>query len=129
MSQLRAPNQPGQNPFELELLREVTDAGEIRASDLASRLLVTKTSISRYVKDMLRGRLLIQRPDPTDGRASLLSVSAAGRRALAQREARRGAWLDEVCADWTNEEVATLAALLQRLNAAIESRASRQHRG
>lgn len=122
MYQLRASGQPGQSPLELELLRAVTEAGEIRASDLASQLLVTKTSISRYVNAMLKERLLLQRPDPSDGRATLLSVSAGGRRALAQREARRAAMLDELCQDWPEHEVATLTRLLQRLNEVMESR-------
>lgn len=122
MHQLRASSEPGQNPLELELLRAVNDAGETRASDLAGRLFVTKTSISRSVAEMVRQKLLVQRPDPTDGRATLLSVSTAGRKALAQREARRSAVLRELCADWPASDVVTLTRLLQRLNDGIEGR-------
>lgn len=122
MHQLRASSEPGQTPLELELLRAVNDAGETRASDLASRLFVTKTSISRYVNGMLRRDLLVQRPDPTDGRATLLSVSATGRRALARREARRSAVLHDLCADWPRGDVEMLTLLLQRLNDGIEGR-------
>ncbi len=122
MHQLRASSGPGQTPLELELLRTVNDAGEIRATDLASRLFVTKTSISRYVNEMLRRDLLVQRPDPSDGRATLLSVSTTGRRALAQREERRSAVLRGLCAGWPDGDVDMLTLLLQRLNDGIEAR-------
>jgi DNA-binding MarR family transcriptional regulator len=122
MQLVRAGSEPGLSPLAIELLRAVTEAGEIRASDLANELFVTKTSISRYVNEMLKERLLSQRPDPADGRATLLSVSSAGRRTLAQREARRSRILHELCAGWPDGDVATLTALLQRLNDEIQER-------
>lgn len=119
---VRAGSEPGLSPLAIELLRAVVEAGEIRASDLANRLFVTKTSISRYVNEMLNERLLTQRPDPSDGRATLLSVSSAGRRALEKRENRRSTVLRELCAGWPERDVATLTALLQRLNDGIQER-------
>ncbi len=119
MQIVRASNAPGHSPLAVELLRAVVEAGEIRASDLASALFVTKTSISRYVNEMLDDGLLVQRRDPSDGRATLLSVSAAGRRELAEREARRSAVLRELCQGWPKGDVATLTQLLQRLNDGI----------
>jgi DNA-binding MarR family transcriptional regulator len=116
MQQVRATSTATHTPLEIELLRAVVEAGDIRASDLAGQLLVTKTSISRYVKGMLDEGLLIQRPDPRDGRATLLSVSASGRKEFEVREARRSALLHQICHDWTQSEVRTLTDLLQRLN-------------
>lgn len=55
MGLVRASSAPGHSPLAVELLRAVVEAGEIRASDLASELFVTKTSISRYVNEMVRG--------------------------------------------------------------------------
>jgi len=116
MQQVRATSAPGHSPLEIELLRAIVEAGEIRASDLANRLFVTKTSISRYVNDMLKEGLLSQRRDPSDGRATLLSVSAAGRREFEEREARRSEFLGEICRGWSKSDVSTLTTLLQRLN-------------
>ena len=113
---VRASSSPGHSPLAVEVLRAVVEAGEIRASDLANELFVTKTSISRYVNEMLDDGLLIQRRDPSDGRATLLSVSAAGRRELEEREERRSAVLGELCRGWPKGDVATLTKLLQRLN-------------
>ncbi len=116
MQQVRATSAPGHSPLEIELLRAIVEAGEIRASDLANRLFVTKTSISRYVNDMLNEGLLSQRRDPSDGRATLLSVSAAGRREFEEREARRSEFLGEICRGWSRADVETLTTLLKRLN-------------
>jgi DNA-binding MarR family transcriptional regulator len=116
MQQVRASSAPGHSPLEIELLRAIVEAGEIRASDLANRLFVTKTSISRYVNDMLSEGLLSQRRDPSDGRATLLSVSAAGRREFEEREARRSEFLRDICRGWSKSDVLTLTTLLQRLN-------------
>jgi DNA-binding MarR family transcriptional regulator len=122
MGLVRASSAPGHSPLAVELLRAVVEAGEIRASDLASELFVTKTSISRYVNEMLKEGLLVQRRDPTDGRATLLRVSASGRRELEEREARRSALLRDLCEGWPTGDVATLTKLLQRLNDGINRR-------
>lgn len=116
MSLVRATSETGLNPLGVELLRVVAEIGEVRASDLARRLIVTKTSISRYVNEMLDAGLLSQRRDPTDGRATLLSISPLGRRTLAEREDRRSAVLRELCAGWTEDDVDRMTTLLQRLN-------------
>jgi len=122
MQIVRASSARGRSPLAVEVLRAVVEAGEIRASDLASVLFVTKTSISRYVNEMLDEGLLAQRRDPSDGRATLLSVSTAGRKELAAREARRSAVLRELCREWPRGDVATLTKLLQRLNDGILNR-------
>jgi DNA-binding MarR family transcriptional regulator len=122
MGLVRASNAPGHSPLAVELLRAVVEAGEIRASDLASELFVTKTSISRYVSEMVNEGLLVQRRDPSDGRAVLLRVSASGRRELEGREARRSALLHDLCEGWPKGDVATLTKLLQRLNDGINRR-------
>ena len=119
---VRSASASEHSPLAIEVLRAVVEAGEVRASDLASRLFVTKTSISRYVNDMLEEGLLEQRPDPSDGRATLLSVSSAGRRELAERETRRSAVLRELCEGWPAGDVTTLTRLLQRLNDGIQRR-------
>jgi DNA-binding MarR family transcriptional regulator len=126
MQLLRASSEPGLSPLAVELLRAVVETGEVRASELASALLVTKTSISRYVNEMLDEGLLEQRKDPTDGRAILLSVSVAGREALAERELRRTAVLHEWCAGWSPTDVALLTALLKKFNDAAQAHRTQQ---
>lgn len=126
MQLLRTSKDPGSSVLATELLRVVVEAGPIRASDLANTLSVTKTSISRYVNEMLDEGLLVQRRDPSDGRATLLSVSEKGRRALEERQVRRGAILDELCGGWTHGDVEMLTSLLERLNDASQARRMEQ---
>jgi DNA-binding MarR family transcriptional regulator len=125
MQQVRATSKSGHSPLEVELLRAIVEAGEIRSSDLASQLFVTKTSISRYVNGMLDEGLLIQRRDPSDGRATLLRVSASGRREFEEREARRSAVIQELCQDWPAKDVTELTTLLKRLNDGVQSALTR----
>jgi DNA-binding MarR family transcriptional regulator len=126
MGLVRASNAPGHSPLAVELLRAVVEAGEIRASDLANELFVTKTSISRHVNEMVNDGLLEQRRDPSDGRAILLSVTVAGRRELDEREEKRTAVLRDLCQGWPKGDVARLTTLLQRLNDGIHRRLSEQ---
>lgn len=121
MQQVRASSKSGHSPLEVELLRAIVEAGEIRSSDLANQLFVTKTSISRYVNGMLDEGLLIQRRDPSDGRAALLRVSASGRREFEEREARRSAVIQELCEDWPEKDVTELTTLLKRLNDGVQN--------
>jgi DNA-binding MarR family transcriptional regulator len=121
MQQVRAASKAGHSPLEVELLRAIVEAGEIRASDLANLLFVTKTSISRCVNGMLDEGLLIQRRDPSDGRATLLRVSASGQREFEEREARRSAVIQDICHDWTERDVTALTTLLMRLNDGMQS--------
>jgi DNA-binding MarR family transcriptional regulator len=125
MQQVRAASKSGHSPLEVELLRAIVEAGEIRSSDLANQLFVTKTSISRYVNGMLDEGLLIQRRDPSDGRATLLRVSASGRREFEEREARRSAVIQELCQDWPAKDVTELTTLLKRLNDGVQSALTR----
>ncbi|HEY5104867.1 MAG TPA: MarR family transcriptional regulator [Acidimicrobiales bacterium] len=122
MQLLRTSRDPELSVLATELLRVVVEAGTIRASDLANTLSVTKTSISRYVNEMLDDGLLVQRSDPSDGRATLLSVSTTGRRALEERQAKRGAILHELCGEWPKGDVERLTTLLQKLNDASQAR-------
>ncbi|HQU26065.1 MAG TPA: MarR family transcriptional regulator [Acidimicrobiales bacterium] len=121
LSPLRQHLDASEGPLQLEILREVADAGGIRASELADRLHVTKASISRYVAQMVASGLLATRPDPRDGRAALLSATAGGRRALARREARRSRALARLCEEWSAHDVEALTRLLRRLNDGIDA--------
>lgn len=62
----------------------------------------------------------MRRPDPEDRRASLVSVSDAGR-ALAERvHGLHGEAISATLSDWTVEEIDEVGAALERLNTATE---------
>jgi DNA-binding MarR family transcriptional regulator len=97
------------------LLVKVSDQAPIRLSDIADSVELDLSTISRQVRDLVAAGLLAKVPDPADGRAALLSLTAQGAAVLeAVSEARRQV-LAEAIAEWTDEERNALAAGLHRL--------------
>lgn len=96
------------------------DRGEpVRMVDLAEEFGVDKSTMSRQVSTLLGLGLVARRPDPGDGRAFLLGLSADGARRLAEvSRARHEVWLAGM-RSWSTEDIATLADGLVRLGAAI----------
>ncbi|GAA2542430.1 hypothetical protein GCM10009860_24100 [Microbacterium mitrae] len=73
---------PGMLPGTYKVLSFLASDGPLTASDVAERLMIDKGHLSRMIKD-LDERGLVQRDvDPSDKRASLLSVSDLGRERL-----------------------------------------------
>lgn len=95
--------------------------GAMTTSDLAAEQRVRPQSMARAVGLLLEQGLVARRAHPTDGRKSLVELSAAGRTALDAERGRRAGWLAQVIeAELTAEEQQVLArgaALLERLAA------------
>ena len=72
------------------LLVPLEQGGPQRCSALAARLGVDVSVASRQVSALERAGYVRRRPDPLDGRASLISLSGAGAAALARTRAARG---------------------------------------
>ena len=60
-----------------------------RQTTLAAALDVVPRSVTSLVDDLEGAGLVERRPDPTDGRATLVSITDAGREYLAQRHVLR----------------------------------------
>ncbi|SOD64414.1 DNA-binding transcriptional regulator, MarR family [Streptomyces zhaozhouensis] len=93
--------------------------GAMTTSDLAADQRVRPQSMARVVGLLMDQRLVTRRAHPTDGRKSLVELSAAGRDALEAERDRRVGWLARAIEDeLTAEERALLArsaTLLERL--------------
>lgn len=91
-----------------------------RMIDLADEFGLDKSTMSRHVSTLIQLGLVQRDPDPQDGRAFLLRLTAEGRqRLVAATEARRRQWrgrLDQ----WTEPELADFVAALSRLNADLD---------
>jgi MarR family 2-MHQ and catechol resistance regulon transcriptional repressor len=61
-------------------LETLVDAGPMRLGALAERLFLDKSTTSRVVTALIRKKYVEQRQDDTDARASVLRVTASGRR-------------------------------------------------
>jgi DNA-binding MarR family transcriptional regulator len=94
--------------------------GAATTSELAAKQLVRHQSAARIVGLLAEQRMVTLRPHPSDGRKQLVTITAAGRRALVRQREQRVGWLaDEIARRLTPAEQRTLAKateLLDRLS-------------
>lgn len=101
------------------LLRSVSRHGPITLGNLASRVGLDQSTVSRQVQALETSGLLERSADPGDRRSSLISLSADGRRFLERvREVARHDY-DAALADWTDHDRATFATMLDRFRHAL----------
>jgi DNA-binding MarR family transcriptional regulator len=89
-----------------------------RIVDLADGLEVTKQAASQIVADMESRELVRRRPDPTDGRASLVELTARGRRALATARRFHSRFEADLADQLGPRRAATLRSCLESIVAA-----------
>jgi DNA-binding MarR family transcriptional regulator len=96
------------------LLAKLTSDGPLRSGEIAAAMCADPSTISRQVAGLVRSGLVERRPDPEDGRASLLAATTEGRRVLDTEKRRRAAQLVDALAGWTPESRDQLADMLAR---------------
>ncbi|MDT0378130.1 MarR family transcriptional regulator [Streptomyces sp. DSM 42041] len=107
---------PELEPAAYGLLLRLDNAGPQRATALAAYFGVGKGTMSRQLRALEALQLISRTPDPDDGRASLVQLTADGRERFGHvRQARRAAYARRLAA-WNPAEVAELARLLHRFN-------------
>ncbi len=112
---------PGLTPTEYAALVSVHESGELRASDVADRLRLDKSTVSRLVGRLVELGLVEVAPDDRDGRARLLRVTPAGDRWIASARDEQHKRLLASFATWPEEDLDQLVRLLRRLNADLSS--------
>jgi DNA-binding MarR family transcriptional regulator len=93
--------------------------GPLRPGALAEASFADPSTISRQVAELVRRGLVRREPDPSDGRASLLAVTDAGREVCERLRALRRDLLAAAVDGWTDDELATFASLLSRFTGAL----------
>jgi DNA-binding MarR family transcriptional regulator len=101
--------------FGWALLVPLQREGDQRCSDLAAHAGVDVSVASRQVAVLERAGYVARRPDPRDGRASLLHLTEAGGAALATARAVRSDWALSALAGWDDADAQLLGDLLDRL--------------
>jgi DNA-binding MarR family transcriptional regulator len=101
-------------PAHLPVLRAL-NRGPVRVTDLAGRARLTKASLIYLVNDLVRLGLVERTEDPSDGRATLVSLTTRG--AEAPRGAARavGALQEHWMRSVPREEIARCSAILEAL--------------
>ena len=97
------------------LLFPLCRVGALRQSALADLVHADRSTVSRHVTVLVEQGLVRRTADESDGRASMLVITDDGRTQLDKLRAEREAYLREVTAGWTDEELATFTALFDRL--------------
>ena len=108
------------------LLVPLEQEGAQRCSALAAHAGVDVSVASRQVAALERAGYVDRRPDPLDGRASLISLSEAGAAALAHTREVRGHWAVEALADWSEDEARQFSDLLEKLADGLDSAGRRR---
>jgi DNA-binding MarR family transcriptional regulator len=114
--------------FGWALLVPLEQGGEQRCSALATHVGVDVSVASRQVSALERSGYVQRRPDPIDGRASLISLSPAGAEALAHTRDVRSQWAAEALADWSEDDARQLTVLLEKLADGLDSAGRRRLR-
>jgi DNA-binding MarR family transcriptional regulator len=106
----------GMEPAAYGLLVRLAEVEPERATELAAYFGVGKATMSRQLRGLEELGLIAREPDPADGRASLVRLTAEGRERFTRvRTARRDRFLAQLD-EWDPGEVAELARLLHRFN-------------
>lgn len=96
------------------VLSRLSDWGPIRLSQLADRMLVDMSTVSRHVARLEEAGLLERTPDEDDRRARVLAITAVGRVTVERMTNAWRAVIGEVLAEWEDDEVGQLARLLEQ---------------
>ena len=123
----RLPNEIT-DPALLPLLWALGCDGNQRLSDLAVRLRLDASTVSRYVARLEKLGLAHRTEDPDDRRATRLSLSPAGRRATDTAMQRRREVVADALSGWSPADRETLRGLLSRLAADVEQAPERRDR-
>ncbi|MCX6398602.1 MAG: MarR family transcriptional regulator [Propionibacteriales bacterium] len=106
-------------PASYLMLAYVRDHGPLRASEMCAVFDIDKGAISRQVQHLIDLGLVDRQPDPEDGRATLLTISAEGESRLEGVASERRELLAERLGDWSADEVRAFSASLRRYNDAL----------
>ncbi len=105
----------GRERAALVLLFPLTRLGPLRQSALAEVVHADPSTISRHVASLVEHGLVHRVADETDGRATRLVVTDAGRAAVERLAEERTAQLGAVLTGWSDADLAALTHLFGRL--------------
>jgi DNA-binding MarR family transcriptional regulator len=99
----------------IPLLFTLQCSGPVRLSDLAGRTRLDASTVSRQARQLEERGFLTRSEDPDDRRASRVTLSADGERALAEAMERRRNRIRDLLSTWDDADRENLKALLTHL--------------
>jgi len=103
---------------QISALSSLHQHGPMSAGELAARERVQPPSMTRVIAALAELGFVDRRPHPSDGRQTVVSLTAAGRAYVDVDVSIRERWLDERLAELTDEERAVLShavAIIHRM--------------
>ncbi|MFE5889851.1 MarR family winged helix-turn-helix transcriptional regulator [Streptomyces sp. NPDC002285] len=97
------------------LLRQVADSESLRPGELANRLGVEASHVTRTVQQLQKSGYVTRVPDPQDRRAQRIELTEPGRQAIARVREAGARGMQLALSDWTPEELRQLATLFHRM--------------
>jgi DNA-binding MarR family transcriptional regulator len=118
-SALRSRHGLSVNDYEALFLLSRSEGNKMRRVDLAERLQLTASGVTRLLDGLERLGLVEKATCPGDGRVTYAVLTGAGRRKLAEASSSHADSIRGMFEErYTRAELATLAELLQRLPSA-----------
>ena len=103
------------------LLRTLSASGTLRVTDLAVCANLDASTVSRHVAQLHSAGLIERTPDPVDGRAQRVKLSAAGADRIETALRARRALLEKSLELWDPRDLDQLDRLLTRFAADVEA--------
>ncbi|MFF3848998.1 MarR family winged helix-turn-helix transcriptional regulator [Streptomyces sp. NPDC002328] len=97
------------------LLRQVADAEPMRPGELAQRLGVEASHVTRTVQQLQKSGYVTRVPDPDDGRAQRIQLTDAGQAAVDRVREAGARGMQLALAEWSPQELRRLATLFHRM--------------
>ena len=115
---LRASNVTEQ---QWRVLRVLADAETMDAKGIADQALLYAPTVTRILKELGDRKLINRRTDPDDGRRSIISITAEGRKLVVDTASHTRVLLDAYTQAFGAERLEALKAEAQALVRALES--------
>jgi DNA-binding MarR family transcriptional regulator len=103
------------------LLKTLAASGPLRLTDLAACTNLDTSTVSRHVAQLDGAGLIERTPDPVDGRAQRVKVSAPGAEKIEAALRSRRALLERCLESWEARDLEELDRLLTRFAADVEA--------
>ncbi|MHA4870296.1 MarR family winged helix-turn-helix transcriptional regulator [Duganella sp. PWIR1] len=87
----------------------------LRMGELSKRMMVTGGNITGITDQLEQEKLVVRVPDPKDGRAYSVKLTAAGRKAFATMAAEHESWIEELLRDVSSTDKAQLIDMLSTI--------------
>lgn len=104
----------GADPAAMAIVHLVNEHGPLRLTALADVACLDASTASRHVRNLEAAGYVERRPDPADGRATLIAVGERGRELMRRGMEARARRFDEALAGWDEADRDALPRLLAR---------------